>query len=158
MSHQGLCCSKFDRLARDVSAAGVSGSWITRNCIEHMPSLGGAYILALELDRTVHVKFATGVAGQLEPGWYVYAGSARGSGGIRARVRRHFREQKPVHWHIDLLTTRVRDMAALAVADGCECELVRKLLDSGQFWPALAGFGSTDCRRCESHLLTACAR
>ena len=40
----------------------------------------------------------------LAPGCYVYAGSARGPGGIRARVRRHLRPDKTPHWHIDQVT------------------------------------------------------
>ena len=57
-------------------------------------------------------------------------------------------------WHIDWLTAHAVKMAALAVADGRECELVGKLLNSLRFKVAAAGFGSTDCRLCESHLLT----
>ncbi len=87
------------------------------------------------------------------PGWYFYVGSARGSGGIRARVRRHFRHKKTAHWHIDRLTKEAVEMVALAVADGHECELSGKLLKSRRFKVAAADFGSTDGRICESHLL-----
>jgi Uri superfamily endonuclease len=73
---------------------------------------------------------------------------------IRSRVKRHFRFDKKAHWHIDWLTVRAVEMLALAVADGHECELVEKLLKSPKFKVAAAGFGSTDCRLCESHLLT----
>lgn len=146
----------IDRLADDIAEAGVSGSWVARNGIERMRDFKGAYILALQVGETIDVDFAGAVAGQLAPGWYVYAGSARGSGGIRARVRRHFHRSKTMHWHIDLLTVKSLEIAALAVAGGDECELVGKLLDSCRFKVALRGFGNTDCRRCESHLLAAC--
>lgn len=41
----------------------------------------------------------------LSPGVYVYVGSAGGPGGLKARVMRHFRRYKRIHWHIDRLTT-----------------------------------------------------
>ena len=147
----------IDRLAEDIAAAAISGSWVTRNGIENMLDFKGAYILALRLGETVNVELPKIVACQLRPGWYIYAGSAQGSGGIRARVRRHFQDRKKMHWHIDLLTANSLDIAALAVAGGHECEFVGKLLDSLQFKVAIRGFGNTDCQYCESHLLATCA-
>ena len=147
----------IDRLADDIADAGVSGFWVTQNDIEKMPDFKGAYILALRLGETINVELPRIDAGQLRPDWYVYAGSARGSGGIRARVRRHFQDTKTMHWHIDLLTVNSLEIAALAVAGGHECELVGKLLDSLQFKVAIRGFGNTDCQYYESHLLATCA-
>jgi hypothetical protein len=53
-----------------------------------------------------------------------------------------------------LYSARAIPMAAVAVADGHECELAGKLLDSRRFEVAATGFGSIDGRLCESHLLT----
>ncbi|NIP37734.1 MAG: GIY-YIG nuclease family protein, partial [Candidatus Dadabacteria bacterium] len=39
----------------------------------------------------------------IQPGYYIYVGSAFGPGGVRARVSRHFRKTKRSHWHIDYL-------------------------------------------------------
>ncbi len=41
----------------------------------------------------------------LSPGVYVYVGSAGGPGGLKARIVRHFKRYKKIHWHIDKLTT-----------------------------------------------------
>ncbi len=142
-----------NQLADGVAAAGVFGRWVTRDDFGHLPHIKGAYVLAVRLDQTVHIDTPIAVAGQLTPGWYLYLGSAWGSGGIRARVGRHFRHRKKKHWHIDQLTAASVDIVALAVVNGHECELVAKLLQSRHFNVALTGFGSTDCRRCESHLL-----
>ena len=121
----------------------------TNNQIVKAP---GAYALLLRL--AVPIRFSrSGIAGASLSGWYVYAGSARGSGGIRARLRRHFRQDKTIHWHVDELTNASAQMAALAIPDGSECEIVERLQQSGLFVPALAGFGSSDCRRCMAHLL-----
>ena len=151
---RGMASSKeIDRLAEDIAAAGVSGSWVERSNVESMSAFKGAYILALRLGEAVEFELPKTAACRLTPGWYFYAGSARGSGGVRARVRRHFQERKKTHWHIDLLTAGSLDIAALAVAGGHECDLVRNLLDSRRFIVAMKGFGSTDCPSCESHLL-----
>jgi Uri superfamily endonuclease len=144
----------LDRFGGEFAAAGVLGQWVTSDEIGKIPNFRGAYVLVLRLDETIHIEFPRVASDQLMPGWYVYVGSARGSGGIRARVKRHFRYQKTAHWHIDRLTVHAVEMAALAVADGHECELVDKLLESLRFKVAAAGFGSTDCSLCESHLLT----
>jgi len=144
-----------DWLAAAVAGAGLSGSWTTPEERVALPDGPGAYALALRLDHPVTVALPRGAAGLLAPGWHVYLGSAQGSGGIRARVRRHFRREKPLHWHIDRLTAAPAEIAALAVPGGDECALVARLLATGRFRIAAPGFGSTDCRRCESHLLTA---
>lgn len=112
----------------------------------------GAYVLVIE--PAVPVLFARkGIAATLLSGWFVYAGSARGSGGMGARLRRHFRKDKKVHWHVDELTNGAGPMAALAIPGGCECDVVDRLLASGLFETALTGFGSSDCRHCQAHLL-----
>lgn len=117
-----------------------------------LPAQPGAYALALALPQPV-VLARGRLAGLVPAGLYVYAGSARGPGGIAARVRRHIRRDKRIHWHIDALTATAQ-IAAVAVPDGAECAIVARLLAAG-FHPAIAGFGSSDCRTCPSHLLTA---
>ena len=144
-----------DWLEDGVAAAGLAGPWATREDVGGMPVLGGAYLLGLRLDRELPIALPRSAPGRLPPGWYLYAGSARGSGGLRGRLERHFRPGKKPHWHIDRLTAAAAAMAALAVAGGEECEVLGKLLDRPRFAVALPGFGSTDCRRCESHLLAA---
>lgn len=123
--------------------------------IDVAPMGGGAYALLLHLDGGVTFP-RKGGAHLFEPGWYVYAGSAYGPGGIRARVRRHFRREKPAHWHIDRLTVVADAIHAVVLEQGVECDVVAALIQSHMFRPALAGFGSTDCRTCCSHLLERC--
>ena len=112
----------------------------------------GAYVLLMHLPVCVPFARRNIAAGTLS-GWLVYVGSARGGGGIGARLRRHFRKDKAVHWHVDELTNVAARMIALAVPGGTECAIVDRLIRSGLFETALAGFGSSDCRRCEAHLL-----
>lgn len=136
-----------------VADAGGPGTWFTPASIDAVPDSKGAYILLLRLDEPVEISPSTTAQVTLLPGWFAYAGSARGPGGIQARVRRHFRYHKKLHWHIDRLTTRAAEIAALPVPGGHECELVRKLHSRPGLQATVKGFGSSDCRACNSHLL-----
>ena len=115
---------------------------------DEIPSAPGAYLLLIELDRAVAIMRPR--RARLEPGRYLYAGSAYGPGGLRARIRRHMRRNKRRRWHVDQLTGRGRVDGAWVWPMGRECALVE--LCSG-VPAALDGFGSTDCTRCSSHLL-----
>ena len=86
----------------------------------------------------------------LQPGRYLYAGSARGPGGMRARLARHQRADKQTHWHIDRLTLAGTVPGAWIFPGGDECAIVAAL---SHLPVPLPGFGSSDCRRCVSHLL-----
>jgi Uri superfamily endonuclease len=114
------------------------------------PSLPGAYVLAVEIAKPVTVTLPGKQAANLAPGRYLYCGSAKGPGGIRARLGRHMRRGKSVRWHIDRLTEVGTVLGAWVFPDGDECDLAAAL--SGLPAP-IAGFGSTDCTRCRSHLL-----
>ena len=116
------------------------------------PALPGAYALALWLEAPLAVAYA-GRDAVLAPGAWVYAGSARGPGGLRARISRHFRATKPVHWHIDGVTLAAPPCAAVALPGGDECAIVARLLALPGFSAPLAHFGSSDCRTCPAHLL-----
>ena len=132
-----------------------------RNEAKRLPPMPGAYILLLRVDETLALngRFA---GYELSSGWYAYAGSARGPGGLRARLSRHMRRRKKVRWHVDQLTMRAAEAWALPFPDApggnsaeraTECTLARQLLATEAFTPSLPGFGSSDCARCQSHLL-----
>ena len=59
-----------------------------------LPRVGGAYALAIDLQRAIPAPGSRADARgatTIGPGHYVYAGNARGRGGIRPRVLRHAR-------------------------------------------------------------------
>ncbi len=141
-------------LIRPVTQVMGDGDWVMPGIPDRLPTVKGAYLLALRLDRAVTVNRPRLRRSQTRPGWYLYAGSAKGGGGIRARVARHFRQEKKRHWHIDQLTTQAAALAARPVENGDECALISDLLATGSLASALPGFGASDCRRCDSHLLT----
>jgi Uri superfamily endonuclease len=145
------------RLQAEMRAAGFRTVLVSSDTAGEIGNRTGAYLLTLRLPHAVGPEAPRPLSHShsIEPGCYVYAGSAYGPGGLAARLRRHLRPSKAVHWHIDRLTMHADGMAALAVPDGRECKLVEALLRTRRFGIAIPGFGSTDCRNCESHLLAA---
>lgn len=118
-----------------------------------LPAGPGAYVLILDIPRSVPLRINTLPRIHLPPGRYAYVGSAKGPGGIRARVRRHLRRRKKAHWHVDHLTAAGSVVEVLAHPDADECDIVDRLLrDPGTTIP-VAGFGSSDCKRCTAHLV-----
>ncbi len=118
-----------------------------------LPATAGAYALLIRLDRPMRPAIRTLAPATLAAGYYLYLGSARGPGGIRARVARHLRRDKPIHWHVDHLTTKGRVTRVIAAPGGSECALAARALGFDSVSVPVAGFGSSDCRKCPAHLL-----
>jgi Uri superfamily endonuclease len=89
----------------------------------------------------------------IRKGYYLYAGSALGPGGLRARLAHHGRPASKPHWHIDYL----RAAAPLREVWFCYGPERREHLWAGVLREVLGGtvpfpgFGSSDCG-CKSHL------
>ena len=120
---------------------------------EPLPTGPGAYVLILDVERSLPLRVATLPRIHLPPGRYAYVGSAKGPGGIRARVRRHLKQDKKRHWHVDHLTAGARVDEVIAHPGAEECDLVDRLLAKRGATSPVAGFGSSDCKRCASHLV-----
>lgn len=119
--------------------------------------MAGTYLVALWLDSPQRI--AVGRLGEIwfPPGWYLYAGSAQGSGGLQTRLARHLRrlaDGKRAHWHLDYL----RERAVWAGGWGCasdrrlECAWATALLRLPGAGVVAPGFGASDCR-CPTHLV-----
>lgn len=75
---------------------------------EHIPKgVKGSYILVMYLDEDSRYTIGKFGTFAFPAGWYLYTGSAFGSGGLLSRLSRHLRKEKKIHWHIDHLTTRM---------------------------------------------------
>ena len=128
----------------------------------------GTYALVMSLESEVAIvvgrlaikgKTRAGSELTFPPGYYVYFGSAHG--GLSARVSRHLKREKRLHWHIDYLT-RFADIVEVwyALEDGEPIDREEKLeclwcqvtqsMPQGQLH--FPGFGSSDCR-CAAHLI-----
>ncbi len=138
----------FKKALRKQKNPAFSGAFDT---IESCPTEGGIYILLLQLDAPMPITRPR--TAMLEPGLYAYIGSAYGPGGLRARLGRHLRPEKKLRWHIDQVSTNARDKFAYGWTDGKECDLRASLDANCPVTYPLAGFGSSDCRICPSHLL-----
>jgi len=112
----------------------------------------GTYLLQLANARAADL--AVGRLGRMrvEPGYYVYVGSAFGPGGIRARVGHHAKTRGKPHWHIDYLRAVAALQQAWCVYDfRCEHDWAQRLMQCKGATIPLAGFGASDCN-CTTHL------
>jgi Uri superfamily endonuclease len=121
-----------------------------------LPTEGGAYVLEFELQRRIVVD--VGALGRVAvgPGGLRYYGSARGPGGLGARISRHLNPRgRRDRWHVDALTRTIPVDRIWIDFERTECRLVADDLESGLWMVVVPGFGSSDCRRCPAHLLAA---
>jgi Uri superfamily endonuclease len=121
--------------------------------VRQLPRTPGTYALVLELPRPVEIE--VGRLGKVffNAPFYIYVGSALGSGGLAARLRHHLRRAARPHWHIDYLR-RCTEIREIWLSEGdrhFECSWSKKLAGTPAAQP-VTGFGSSDCR-CESHLV-----
>ena len=118
-----------------------------------LDSWPGTY--ALVLSPSAEQRIRIGKLGQLDvrPGFYVYVGSAFGSGGLTARIRRHQRKTKKLRWHVDYLTAVISIAEVWYTRDTArrECQWAEVLSKMRGAAVPLIGFGSSDCA-CQTHL------
>lgn len=118
------------------------------------PAVPGTYVLWFSIPDTLTVEAGCLGAVTLPAGPLAYVGSARGPGGLRARLRRHLRPDKPRHWHIDYVTVVVPVVAIWfsTAAERLECVWAQRLIRQPGVTVPAAGFGASDCG-CVAHLL-----
>jgi len=114
----------------------------------------GTYILIMHLASSQNVAVGSLGEAAYDGGWYLYVGSALR--GLKARLARHARSEKRIHWHIDYLLE-----AASLVEVWChignerlECEWAHVLGRVDSLEPSAVAFGASDCR-CRTHLFRA---
>jgi len=109
----------------------------------------GSYLLLLKLDKEERSQIGSLGTFAFRRGWYVYVGSAMRN--LSARIARHTRRRKKLHWHIDYLRNEAAEVIALPIRSSLrqECDVAQALTDVLQSGPT--GFGSSDCN-CPTHL------
>jgi Uri superfamily endonuclease len=116
--------------------------------------LRGTYALLVELDQST--VMAVGRLGSycFPEGCYVYVGSALGSGGLAARLARHRRSDKKLHWHIDYFLRHAHIVGVETDDSGrrLECAWALALTRMPESRVIAPGFGASDCA-CLSHLI-----
>lgn len=117
-----------------------------------MKSDSGTYAVVFRNDKEARVRVGRRGYLIIQPGYYIYVGSAFGPGGVSARVARHFREEKTKHWHIDYIREFVTPLLAWCSYDDVHLEHVwAESMMSMKNVSVVKGFGCSDCK-CESHL------
>lgn len=111
----------------------------------------GAYIsyqLVLRLKRSARLRIGCLGVFDFPAGRYVYTGSARRN--LEARIARHLRPAKRLHWHIDYLLC-CAGVEVLRVRRFRRAECAVNSHTRGAI--LVPGFGASDCRAgCGAHL------
>jgi sugar fermentation stimulation protein A len=109
----------------------------------------GSYLLLLRLDKGRRVRIGGLGTFSFRRGYYVYVGSAMRN--LRARLARHSRRRKTLHWHIDYLRQVTSGPVTLPIRSSLrqECEVAQAFAEILE--PGPTGFGSSDCK-CATHL------
>lgn len=126
-----------------------------------LPSEAGSYALVLRLTRPHSLQIGALGLVFFPPGQYVYLGSARGPGGLRARLGRHLLGTGKRHWHIDALRAVAQVEYACYLkaiqplpAENLECCWSQALQTQAGAWLPAPGLGASDCRAgCRAHLV-----
>jgi Uri superfamily endonuclease len=118
--------------------------------------LKGSYLLILRIDADL-IDVPVGRLGRFSfpTGYYLYVGSAHGSGGLPARLAYHQQRIKAhPHWHVDYLRPHAQLIEIWSV--GCdthlECSWIRALAHIPELSFPIHKFGSQD-NGCYSHLV-----
>jgi sugar fermentation stimulation protein A len=109
----------------------------------------GSYLLILRLERDTSVEIGKLDGVMFQRGHYIYVGSAMNN--LSARIERHRRKRKKMHWHIDYLTQVADGFVAVPIRSSQrqECEIAQAVSSIMKSGPP--GFGCSDCR-CLTHL------
>lgn len=113
----------------------------------------GTYTLVLRAVASQTIQIGRLGVLQVQPGYYVYVGSAFGPGGLGARLGHHLKPVRRLHWHIDYLRQAAEIQEVWYTADSTPREhewamLFRQM--PGVCVP-MQGFGASDCT-CVAHL------
>ncbi len=105
-------------------------------------------MLLIGLDRDRDIEVGALPLRHFRKGYYCYVGSAKGPGGIEARIERHMRENKRIRWHIDYLLEYAKIEGAYFSAEMEEIDIARRFSERFRGVP---GFGASDSPL-DSHL------
>jgi Uri superfamily endonuclease len=114
------------------------------------PPSTGVYCLMINLKEKSTIKIGKKGKTIFEKGCYVYVGSALNS--LKARINRHLKQEKKLHWHIDYLLkseqSEIVEVHYTLTKNPLECQLAHEISKKGI---GMEKFGCSDCK-CHSHL------
>jgi len=117
-------------------------------------SVRGTYLLILRVPQIARLQVGRLGCYDIPVGAYTYIGSALGPGGLAARVGRHLRTRKRLHWHIDYLldVANIQEVWGIDSEERLECVWAGRLLRSAGARVIVPHFGASDCD-CSTHLI-----
>ena len=122
-----------------------------------IPGKPGIYVVVGYLSRIFQLEIPSFGEFILHPGYYCYCGSAKGPGGLQARINRHLKRNTKKFWHFDYLKEHlhITQIWWLMGENNDECETAQFLADRQGAEIPVNGFGSSDCKKgCVSHLIS----
>lgn len=107
-----------------------------------------SYQLVLKVHKKINIEVGKLGAFIFPAGYYIYTGSAKKN--MEARIQRHLKKDKSLHWHIDYLTSHKEiEIVDVRRSDMEEC----LLNEQTHGYIVVPGLGASDCRsKCGSHL------
>ena len=113
----------------------------------------GNYILLLHLPTDEILTIGKLGTFDFPAGWYAYAGSAFGPGGLVGRLKHHLQPVDRPHWHIDYLrqVAQLKEIWLSPDAESRERDWVDLMLAIPGATTLVEGFGASDSDR-ETHL------
>jgi Uri superfamily endonuclease len=119
-----------------------------------VPRAPGTYVLFLALEEEKRIRIGRKGEFVFPAGVLAYVGSARGPGGLAARLARHRRDPKPQVWHVDFLRPFARPIAVWWAPgpERRECFWAGMLARMPGASQPVPRFGASDCR-CPAHLV-----
>ncbi|MCE4619237.1 MAG: GIY-YIG nuclease family protein [Desulfurococcales archaeon] len=112
----------------------------------------GVYILILGVESDQSLDIGSLGRHRVEKGYYAYIGSAKGPGGIRARLCRHIHRCGRRHWHIDYFRDIAKPIAFTYCCQENASESWLYHILARRLQPYIRGFGSSDNPGVYSHL------
>ena len=118
-----------------------------------LPPDPGTYVLMLMVYWESVIEVGSLGEQTFPPGFWLYCGSARGPGGLAARLAHHARFAERPRWHIDYLrfAGTPREVWYSPSRDDLEGEWAGILSGMGEVRKGPPGFGASDCG-CGTHL------
>jgi len=118
-----------------------------------LPASRGTYALVLRKDAAAAMQVGRLGYFAFPKGYYIYAGSALGSGGLAARLHHHLAFGGKPRWHIDYLRRHalVVEIWVAEAQTRMECRFADALADLSGSTLVAPGFGASDCN-CRAHL------
>lgn len=112
----------------------------------------GTYLLIFSAAEAAAIRVGRLAVLDLQPGYYIYIGSAFGPGGVRARVKHHAGISKKPHWHLDYIRPKLALEEIWYSIDTAryEHEWAEIMYYTLKMQVPVQGLGASDCR-CESH-------